>query len=544
MHRPTSSIRLLTLACFVLATVAGGCKAPAPFELTVLHTNDVHARVLATDARGNSCRAPDGRQGCFGGVARRATVVQRMRESEPNVVLLDAGDQFQGTLFFSRFKGEAAATLMNALHYDAMAVGNHELDDGPELLARFAQQLHFPLLAANLDASRVPDLDRVLSPSTVLTVGGHRIGIVGCLTEETATLSRPGPDIAFTEIEDAVGSEVRRLEADGVDIIVVLSHSGYERDLAIAAEIPGVDVLVGGHTNTYLANGDPDAEGPYPTVVTAPSGDKVLVVTAFAYGKYLGRLDVRFDAQGRVVGWGGGPILLDDTVPPDPAMEQTVAPFARTVAQFANEPIGEAAVPLEGDTSVCRFAECTLGDLIADALLEYGRPQGIEIALQNGGGIRSSIAQGTVTSGQILEVLPFNNTAATFGLRGEDLLFALEHGVSSADDPNGESTGRFLQVAGLRYVFTLEHPPGSRILEAEVRSDGAWEPIDPQRVYQIITNDFTRNGGDGFLVLKEHAIHPYDQGPVIADLLSDYIRAHSPAAPHLDGRIRQQGNAP
>lgn len=542
-----SARRLRNGITLTLTLLVGSCASREPFELTLLHTNDVHARVLSIDSRGSACGpvvgattegSNDAEADCFGGVARRATAIQRIRSAEPNVLLFDAGDQFQGTLFFSRFKGEEIATFMNALGYDAMVVGNHELDEGPETLAIFAERLDFPLLAANIDATREPRLDALLQASTVIESGGRRIGVVGFVTEETASLSRPGPTLEFTEIEKAVSREVSQLEAAGVDIIIALSHAGYRRDLAVAATVRGLDVIIGGHTNTLLANEDPGAEGPYPTVVMSPDDEPVLVVTAYAWGKYLGRLDVAFDATGRPLSWQGGPLLLDAAIPPDPNITQLVAPFAAAVAEFANEPIGETTVLLEGDTRYCRFAECNLGNLLADALLDYGKAQGIEIALQNGGGIRSSIAAGAITSGSVLEVLPFGNTAATFGLRGEDLRFALEHGVSEAHDPNADGTGRFLQVAGMRYAWTLEQPPGARILDVEVREGDGWVQLDPDRVYQVITNDFVRNGGDGFLILQERAIDPYDLGPVVADIVSAYIRTHSPMAPGLEERVR------
>jgi len=331
-------------------------------------------------------------------------------------------------------------------------------------------------------------------------------------------------------------------------VIVALSHSGFARDRKVAAAVAGIDVIVGGHTNTLLSNTAPDAEGPYPVVVRSPRDEPVLIVTDFAYGKYLGRLDVTFDERGIATRWEGDPILLDVQVEPDPQMAALIAPYAEELREYAAEPVGSSAVLLDGRESSCRFRECNLGNLIADALLEEGRARGgAELALQNGGGIRSSITAGPVTVGQVLQVLPFGNTVSTFGLRGSDLLAALEHGVSQVEDPDNDGTGRFLQVAGLRYAFDPTAPPGERIRSVEVlespeptaSGEPDWRPLDPDRVYRVVSNNFTRNGGDGFEMLRERAIDPYDQGRVLADVVVDHLRANSPVRAQVEGRIRE-----
>ncbi len=542
--RPTAagaaSLGLMFL--WVLVACPGGdSAAPAgdPLELTLLHTNDTHAHLLEMNRFGSTCREDQRAAGeCFGGVARRSSLLRRLRREREHVLLLDAGDQFQGTLFYNRFKGSEARLVMNWLGYDAMVVGNHEFDDGPEGLARFAAEVDFPVLATNVDVSREPSLAGRLSRRVVLEVGGHRLGLVGCITEQTVSLARPGPTISFLPIEETVGEAVRELEAEGVDKIVLLSHAGFERDRRIARTVAGLDVIVGGHTNTLLSNLAPDAEGPYPVVVEGSRGDPVLIVTDFAYGKYLGRLDVRFDAQGVPVHWQGDPILLDAQIEEDPAVLEFLAPLIAEIETFSNEVIGSSAVDLVGDTRVCRVEECNLGNLITDAMLAEHARQGVEVALQNGGGIRSSLARGPITVGGVVEVLPFGNTASTFGLRGSDLLATLEHGVSQAEDLANENTGRFLQVAGMRYVWSAAYPVGSRIQTVEIRqADGSWAPLEADRIYKVVSNDFNRTGGDGFDILKEQAIDPYDQGRGLAEIVQDYIRDNSPVRPEVETRI-------
>ncbi len=514
---------LLILSLLVLTALTLGSPAFAQgggeFSVTILHTNDVHANYEGT-------------------LARQTTLIKQIRGEEPNVLLLDAGDRFLGTLFYKLYKGEMAQWAMNLQGYDAMAVGNHEFDDGPANLARFIQGANFPVLSANLDVSADPDLAGLLKPWTVVEVGGERIGIVGLTTEDVDILSSPGPNVKVLSAVDSLRQAVRDLTDQGVNKIIVLTHLGYEVDKALASQVDGVDIIVGGHSHTCLGDVKGSA-GPYPTVVNAPSGQPVLIVQACSKLKYMGRLNVTFDANGVPTQWDGGLIKVkDENVAEDPDVAAEVAKRAEPIEQLKSEIVGETLVDLVGERSVCRFAECNMGNLITDAILWKMQDQGIQIALQNGGGIRASIPKGPISRGQILEVLPFGNTIATFELKGADLLAALENGVSRAENPENEGTGRFLQVAGLRYVWDPNKPVGQRIVKVEVRNpDGSYSPLDLNAVYKVAANDFMRRGGDDYKVLAEKAINPYDFGPPLDEAVAEYIQAFSPVAPKLEGRI-------
>lgn len=513
----------LVLALLLFTVSALGPPAFAQgggeFTLTILHTNDVHANYDGT-------------------LARQTTLIKQIRGEGGNVLLLDAGDRFLGTLFYKLYKGEMAQWAMNYQGYDAMAVGNHEFDDGPANLAEFIKGANFPVLSANLDVSADPDLNGLIKPWVVVEVGGEQVGIVGITTEDVTILSSPGPNVKVLPAVEALTQAVRDLADQGVNKIIALTHVGYDVDQQIAAQVDGVDVIVGGHSHTCL--GDiKDSAGPYPTVVNSPSGQPVLIVQACSKLKYMGRLNVTFDANGVPVKWDGAPILVkDENVAEDPDVAAEVARRAQPIEQLKSEIIGETAVDLVGERSVCRFEECNMGNLITDAILWKMQAQGVQIALQNGGGIRASIPKGPISRGQILEVLPFGNTIATFEITGADLLTALENGVSRAENPENEGTGRFLQVAGLRYTWDPSKPVGQRIVKVEVRNpDGTWSALDPNAVYKVAANDFMRRGGDDYKVLAEKAMNVYDYGPPLDEAVAEYIQAHSPVAPQVEGRI-------
>ncbi len=533
------------LFVFLFGVAPAGAQG-GDYELVILHTNDVHARIDQFDGSGNTCDEDElAADECLGGVARRKTVVDQVRGEGGNVVLLDAGDQFQGTLFYNQYKGGAAQEMMNALGYDGMAVGNHEFDDGPGTLASFIRGANFPVLSANIDASAESELANLIQPYSVLEVGGEKIGVVGYSTEDTAILSSPGPSVKFTNIEQAVQSAIDELTGQGINKIIAVSHGGFGKDREVAQNVTGLDVIVAGHTNTYLSNTDEEAEGPYPVVINAPDGNPVLLVSDFTWGKYLGRLDVIFDENGVATSYAGGPILLDSSVAQDADIQVRVEALAAPLNELKTRVVGTAAVDLDGERSSCRFGECTMGDLITDAMLWQTQGEGVQIAITNGGGIRASIEAGEVTVGDVLTVLPFGNLISTFELTGAEVVETLENGVSRAENPENEGTGRFPQVAGLHYSWNPNQPVGSRIISAEVRNaDGSYSPIDPAATYKVASNDFMRSGGDGYDVFVG-ARNAYDFGAALDEALQAYIAANAPVSPQLEGRITQvEGAAP
>ena len=288
-------MKTMLASAAAVALTAG--MAVADYTLTVLHTNDFHARFEPISKYDSGCGEEDNAEGkCFGGSARLVTAITEARARSENSILVDGGDQFQGTLFYTYYKGKLAAEMMNKMGYTAMTVGNHEFDDGPEVLRGFVDAVNFPILMSNADISGEALLRDVIQKSVVIEQAGEKIGLIGLTPEDTDELASPGPNVIFSDPSEAVQIEVDRLAAMGVNKIIVLSHSGYLVDQRVAANTTGVDVIVGGHSNTLLSNTNDRAEGAYPTMV----GDTA-IVQAYAYGKFLGELNVTFDDDGRIV---------------------------------------------------------------------------------------------------------------------------------------------------------------------------------------------------------------------------------------------------
>lgn len=523
------------------ALLAGTAALPAQaFDLTILHINDFHSRMEPINKYDGPCSGEEAAENaCFGGVARIASAVaaERAAAGDTPTLLVDAGDQSQGSLFYTFYKDKDSAEMMNRIGFEAMAVGNHEFDDGVPVIQAFAQAVDFPVLMANADMAREPELAKLVDASTVIERNGERIGIIGLTPQDNQELTAAGTSIRFTDPVAAARREAEKLTAEGVDKIILLSHSGYELDKRLAAEVPGIDVIVGGHSHTLLSSTDPKAAGPYPTLVRGPDGTDVPIVQAYAYSKYLGKLRVTFDDAGRVTQAQGAPILLDAAVPEDEGIKARVAELAVPLEEIRSKVVAEAAQPIDGARETCRVAECAMGNLVADALLARTKDQGVQIAFGNGGNVRASVDAGPITMGEVLTVLPFQNTVATFQLTGADLVAALENGVSQVET----GAGRFPQIAGMEFDWSRKGEAGtSRIRAVRVRdAAGAFVPIDPAATYTVVSNNFLRAGGDGYGVFAEKGLNAYDFGPNMEDAVVAYLQEKGPYQPYTDGRIRE-----
>ena len=244
-------VGLLAATLLALSTSA----AFADYQLNILHFNDFHSRVESINKFDATCSAEEETKNeCFGGAARLKTIIDQRRAAlaGQNVLVLDAGDNFQGSLFYTTYKGAAEVEFLNDMKIDAMTVGNHEFDDGEGPLAAFLDKAQFPVVTANLVVDDQSNLGERIKKSIVLDIGGQKIGIVGAVTTETPELASPGPHVKITDDAAAISAEVDALKSQGVNKIIALTHVGYPRDVEKIAKIAGVSVVVGGHSLTLL----------------------------------------------------------------------------------------------------------------------------------------------------------------------------------------------------------------------------------------------------------------------------------------------------
>ncbi|MEM6498219.1 MAG: metallophosphoesterase, partial [Pseudomonadota bacterium] len=380
------------LAIYLLA-IGSTLTRAENFSLTILHINDVHSRIQAINKFNSTCKPKENAAGkCFGGMARVKTAIDARRmalkRAGKNAITLDAGDQFQGSLFYTTYKGSVAVEVMNRIGFDAMAVGNHEFDDGPQALAAFAKAAKFPILSANTDLSKVPELASVIGSYIVKSVAGERIAIVSVLAEDTDVTSSPGPNVRFLKSETVLKSMIENLEVEGINKIILLSHVGLKRDLELAASVSGIDVIVGGHSHTHLKT--------YPKRVEGPNGKVVPIVQAYAYSKFLGELEVTWDKFGDVVGAKGKVHLLDARIKEDAELAAFIKSKSAPFDALRQKVVGLVAEEIDGSSRRCRTSDCPMGKLVTEAMLDRVKSQGITIAILNGGGIRASLDAGRV----------------------------------------------------------------------------------------------------------------------------------------------------
>nr|XP_034827690.1 apyrase-like [Maniola hyperantus] len=534
---------LVTFMCTVFAQSNDGL-----FDLNIIHYNDFHAHFDEIALNGSPCNPVEGI--CIGGYERLYTAIRQALESEPDSLIFNGGDTFQGTMWYNFLRWNVTLHFMNLLpQHDAHVLGNHEFDNGIDGLLPYLKGLNSPMLGANVNTTFEPEMTPYVKNHIVVERKGRKIGIIGILlTGFTAPI---GKVIMEDELE-AVRREAALLTQQNVDIIIVLSHVGYSTDLRLGALMPPeVDIIVGAHTHTLLYNGQaPDGSrpaGPYPTVVRQAGGHRVLVVQASAYTRYLGDIKLYFDDEGHIVSWEGQPIYLGPSIIKDPRISSLLEPWRQEVYAIGKEVLSVSLTELNRDA--CRRAECNIGSWVCDSFIEEVMPRATgsawghaHVCLINTGGIRAHISSGEVTTEGLLMALPFENKVQVYDLKGSYLLEALEFSVGvSQSNPQAFNSNRMIQIGGMRVVYNASAPIGSRVVSAGVRCVNCtvprYEPLDTEATYRVVSQDYIAEGGGGFTMLANNREHVEDVG-VDYVMLRRGLRRQGTVLKDLDGRIQ------
>ena len=509
---------LAVLLAVPLAAVPSGAQADngeaepvlisaGAVTVTILHNNDGESKLLGDAESG------------FPGVARFVAAMRELQAAAAGpVVTLTSGDNFLASLELGvslEREGPMYDSVALSGVYDAMALGNHDFDFGPDVTARFIEGFDppIPFLSANIDVSAEPALAALaargpVAPSTVIETGGERIGVIGAVTPWLPNISSPR-NVVVSAVLPAVQAEADRLAADGVNKIILVSHlQDVNEEVALVAELTGVDVVIAGGGDDLLANpGDtcqPDDEpvAPYPMWVDDASETRVPVVTAPGGYRCIGKLEVTFDADGNVTAAAGASIGVALDREPDPTVQgDVVEPLTSEVALVDSTQIGTSEVELEGRKPVLRTQSTNVGSLMADALRVRGAHLapgfGVEaplVAVTNGGGLRndSVIGAGQVTVGTTWDIAPFNNVVVVGTVERATLVELLERALSALPD----ASGQFPHISGMRVVYD---PQAGGVL---VDRDGDCEIVANygDRVYTVTLDDGTEIVRNGRLV--------------------------------------------
>lgn len=500
--------------------------------VTVLHTNDVHGRMVEDD-----------RNGVIGD-ALLSGIVNDSR-SKGTTLVFDSGDSFQGLPISNSSKGEDMASVMNAVGFDAMTVGNHEFDFGLDQLRRLSKQINFPIITSNVYVDGV----RLFQPSTIVDktpgVDGDEVVVIGVTTPETATKTHPRniTGVSFTDPITEVKAVVDQVEsnarAEGKEYktYIVLSHLGIDTTTPVEwrgstlaealsnyAPLKGKRVLVlDGHSHTLH---------------TATYGDNVTYNQTGSYLNNVGRVVYNSD---RILSHG---VISHDEAKKNYQVNPTVKTMiddiqAKYKADSSKVVIENSPVKLSGDRMDVRVRETNLGNVVADALLDYGQSaftHKSNLAVTNGGGLRETIAKDKpITKGDIIAVLPFGNSVAQIQVTGQNIhdmfvkslgsILQVDESGKTVLDENGqpllEPSGGFLQVSGARVYYDTTLPAEKRILSIDIfdPETGTYKPLNTSETYYLVTNDFLAAGGDGFTMLGG----PREEGPSMDSVFADYL---------------------
>ncbi len=502
-----SLVAAVTAAAAAEGTPTGGAAPAAETAaLTILHTNDTHGHLLPfrypSLARSgpNLETLPTGVE--LGGVARRAALARRIRaEQEARgipVWLVDAGDFTDGTVFSTEYHGVADLEAMGAAGYTLGALGNHELNQPRAALERLLAKAPYPLLCANLTVAATGQ--PLTTPSLVREAGPLRIGVFGLLTHEASGYPA-GREGLRVEYEVAAARRLAQELRARADVVIAVSHAGKEMDERVAAAVPEIAVIVGGHTHSRLPSGELVWRSQ--SLAVDDVGGTV-VVQAHQWAGELGRLDLLFSREpgGRwhVSRYHAQLLPVTADLPEDPTVAEVVERYWRPLAARYGEVIGQALADF-----VSQGVDQAEYNLVADAMREALRT---EVHLENQGGVRAPIARGPITRADLVAVDPFENTLVTFELTGRQLeQLLLKHAPA---------------VSGMRYLID-----NGRLAEASVGG----RPLEPERRYHASTNSFMAG-----VALSKLGVELHDTGRSRRETLAEYIRAHGTVRPAYDGR--------
>lgn len=532
-------------------------KNNKPAKIKLAHINDTHSYFEPTSLQlsidvDHQHIQPYVSAGGFARIAtRKNQLAQIAKDHGQGFIFLHAGDCFQGTLYFSLFKGEANSTMLNALNIDAMALGNHELDMGNEPVAQFAQQIKFPLLAGNWDLSREdPEKKLRLSenPSVVSydpeqqaaqwivkEAQGEPIAIFSLALDKMADISNPDPDTPFTHALTTAVNTVAQIHKAGINKIILLSHMGYEADLDLADKVEGISIIVGGHS--HRLQGDFSGLGLKNDDQYGLDVNGTRVVQAGYHALSMGHCDIEFDADGHIVKFEGkNELLLGRRLFIDASMTEArddndyakarhyidshpnvyvckkdkqvqqillerytnqVRTLQRHFIATAKQPLRHVRVPDEQGPSM-------LAPLVAESFAYCMNQMGhhVAFAIHNAGGVRTSISAGDISVADIAgKLLPFAVPIGVYQLSGKDIAAALEGAINNALNNGVEGTGdgSYPYTYNLNFDYLAEAPMGKRIRNLMIYDDNTgWQPIDNNKVYVGSSSAYTMKGKEGY----------------------------------------------
>ena len=542
----------------------------AIFYLTILHQNDIHSHFDFITYDGYPCLGP--RDECFGGFSTAVHLVKDRIKNDKyskNLLIVNSGDFFARNRYYSEFKWRLPADMIKHMPYTALALGDAEFIDGIEGLVPFLRAIGEKFVCTNIDFSGISnvtlrdELQRLCPRHLIIPYqnGKRHVCILGYTTPKTANLTFDSW-IVFENEEKALTREIKsvRKNRSDVNIFVALGHSGYERDKQIAHRVPGLDVIVGGHSHTLLwpnirnkliagVPADPrdkkSAKGVYPTVVIQPSGRTVLITQMHYHGKYFGVLNVTFNENDEVVDFYTGPLVLTGKMKSDADTEKSLDKYRQEMRRRQQQIIGSTRVELKGGEKTCYIGECSLGNFITDAVIWHIRHSATRaprtlVAIIDAGAVTTNIMPGKFKMVDIIKSHPYPDTLDIVELRGSTIRKMLEH---SLKDPIFRKT--FLHFSGMRVRYNISKHQGQRVESVRILCQSCvsprYETLNNSASYHVAMFTFITSGGHGLTMVKREMLSMQRRHDLSLDILINYVRQFSPLHPFVEGRIEIVG---
>ena len=497
--------------------------------LTILHTNDTHSALF-----------PFGPGDYYGGIARMSHLIKMLRSRNAHVLALNAGDVFVGSFEFNKYLGYPELRIMQNL-YDGMCLGNHELDLGIDALTGVLsgvipqdQPIALPVLCANIDLSSYPDLNSMIKPSLIKEIGGMKIGIIGVVNTDAQNYS-PEVGALLTDPFQAAGVQAATLRAQGCNIVICVSHLGKVYDVAGLSQVPGIDIIVGGHSHDALKK------------AILASGK--IIVQAGEYGRWLGELKVTYDGQSvSLKSYTLHPV--DGRIENDPSLRRSLALLRMGIVQdprfgeVYTDRVARADWTIDNEWKPgSSYRDTPLGDFGADAI-RWGVQQAgysVDMALDVTGYIVSKIYPGKVVGNDLLRVVPYGyDPGSGLGFKiniveldGGTLLALLEYSVSMVEF----TRDLCLDPSGITFKYDSSRPAAplgqfSRLDPTSVMVNGS--PINPMQLYKVAINEQI------YRTLLSLGVQPYsvtETGLFLYNVVRDYARSLNHIRSKAEGRI-------
>ena len=477
-------------------------------KITILHTNDNHSHLTPFDVKEISKN--------IGGIARREKYINSIRRNDKNVLLFDAGDLFQGTAFYTIFHGEPDILSYSLCAYDAVTMGNHDVDNGLDNLLTQLDKGNFPMLCSNVFYSK--NKKPVFPAFKIFNVSGLKVAVIGCVGSKAwGVIPKKLITETFIADETKMLGRLSQMLRKHVDLIVVLSHCGYRSDLEIAKNINNIDLIIGGHTNTKLEK---------PELVKNGANNGIggtLVAQAFRWGVFVGKIDLTV-SNGKIIEYAGCLDTIEAKIKVDKnsKVDKLIKNYEQKLKKFTSQQIGNNSTDMLYPENEKHLKDLPLGSLVCDSIKEYANA---DISIINSGAVRDSLPAGPITISKIYDVVPFDNSVTYYDIKGTHVQEMLDYIAANYSKITG------YQYGGVSFKIDFTQKKA-----VDIKIGGA--PLIADKMYKLATISYLSEGNQNGDILFKNAVNLNDTGYFMRDAMLEYVKNHKDIVPPESGRIQ------